>query len=328
MTFTGYPVQRPRRLRRNSNMRQLVRETTLSPTDFIYPLFVRHGHDDVRPIKSMPGQNQWTLDKLAAQIKEISNLGIKAVMPFGVPAQKDAHGTDNTSENGIMSQAIKLIKDTAPDLLVISDVCLCDYSDHGHCTIIDPKNNHMLNEPTLEYLKKAAVVHVKAGADMVAPSGMIDGMVAAIRQGLNEEGFIYTPIMSYAAKYASSFYGPFREAAECAPHFGNRKSYQMDPANIKEALKEVAMDISEGADIVMVKPAMPYLDVISAVTKKFPVPTAAYQVSGEYAMLHAAAQNSWIDLPSCALESLICIKRAGASMILSYFAKDACEWLG
>lgn len=327
MNFPSYPVQRPRRLRRTPQMRRLVRETQLSPEDLIYPIFVRHGRDDKRPIKSMPGQFQWTLDQLAEEIRTLHKLGIHYVMPFGIPAVKDAMGSDNLSENGIMSTAIRLIKDTVPEMMVISDICLCDYADHGHCTIIDPSNNHMLNEPTLAYLQKAAVNHVKAGADMVAPSGMIDGMVQAIRSGLNEAGYVYTPIMSYAAKYASAFYSPFRDAAECAPQFGNRETYQMDPGNRREAIKEVAIDIAEGADIVMVKPALPYLDVISDVRANFDVPVAAYQVSGEYAMLQAAAQNGWIDLRRCALESLMSIKRAGADMILSYFAKDVAEWM-
>ncbi len=326
-TFPTYPTYRPRRLRRTPNMRTLVRENTVTPQNLIYPIFIRHGKDDVREISSMPGQFQFTIDRLAKEIKEIHKLGILAVMPFGIPEHKDAQGSDNLHDDGIIPRAIRLIKDTCPDLMVISDMCLCDYSDHGHCTIIDPSNNHMLNEPTLQYLRDASVVHARAGADMIAPSGMIDGMVHAIREGLNGAGFVYTPIMSYAAKYASAFYGPFRNAAECAPQFGDRTTYQMDPGNAREALKEVAIDIAEGADIVMVKPALPYLDVVAAVRNKFDVPVAAYHVSGEYAMLHAAAQNGWLDLQRCALESLTSIKRAGADMILTYFAKDAAKWL-
>lgn len=325
--FPPYPTQRPRRLRRTPVMRELVRETLLSPRNLIYPIFVRHGRDDVRAISSMPGQFQWTLDHLAKEVKEIASLGIKAIMPFGIPEKKDEKGSDNLRDDGIAACAIRCIKDAAPDLMVISDICLCDYASHGHCCIIDPSNGHYLNEPTLGYLAAAAVVHARAGTDMVAPSGMIDGMVQAIREGLNNTGFVYTPIMSYAAKYASAFYGPFREAAECAPQFGDRTTYQMDPGNRREAMKEVAIDIAEGADIVMVKPALPYLDVISAVRERFDMPVAAYQVSGEYSMLQAAAQNGWINLEKCALESLTSIKRAGADMILSYFSKDVAKWL-
>lgn len=327
MNFPPYPVQRPRRLRRTPQMRRLVRETNLSAQDFIYPIFIRFGRDDKRSIASMPGQYQLTLDHLGAEIKTLRSLGIDYVMLFGIPETKDPQGSDNLHDNGIVPQAIRLIKDLAPEMMVISDLCLCDYSDHGHCTIIDPSNNHMLNEPTLAYLQKAAITHVKAGADMVAPSGMIDGMVQAIRKGLDEAGYVYTPIMSYAAKYASALYAPFRDAAECTPQFGNRESYQMDPGNAREALKEVTIDINEGADIVMVKPALPYLDVISSVRERFDVPVAAYQVSGEYSMLHAASERGWLDLRKSALESLTCIKRAGADMILTYFAKDAVQWL-
>ncbi len=323
----SYPIGRPRRLRRTPVMRQLVRETNLSLNNFIYPIFVRHGNDDIRPISSMPGQFQWTLDHLAKEIKELEQLGIRSVMPFGIPAHKDPQGSDNISDDGIAARTIRLIKDTCPDMMVVSDICLCDYAAHGHCCIIDPSNGHYLNEPTLEYLAKAAVVHARAGADMVAPSGMMDGMVHAIRTGLNEAGFIYTPIMSYAVKYASAFYAPFRDAAECAPLFGTRETYQMDPGNRREALKEVAMDIAEGADIVMVKPALPYLDVVKAVHDEFTVPVAAYQVSGEYSSLVAASQNGWIDLQKCVLESLTSIKRAGADIILTYFAKDVAKWL-
>lgn len=327
MEFPAYPISRPRRLRRTPQMRRLVRETVLSPKDFIYPIFVRHGQGEKRPIDSMPGQFQLTLDNLASEIKEMRSLGIDYVMPFGIPEKKDPQGSANLHDDGIAQRAIRLIKDVAPEMVVISDICLCDYSDHGHCTIIDPSNNHMLNEPTLAYLQKAAISHVKAGADMVAPSGMIDGMVHAIRSGLNEAGYVYTPIMSYAVKYASVFYSPFREAAECAPKFGTRETYQMDPANKREALKEVSIDIAEGADIVMVKPALPHLDVIASVRERFDVPVAAYQVSGEYAMLHAASQRGWLDLRKSSLECLTSIKRSGADMILTYFAKDAARWL-
>lgn len=327
MNFPPYPVQRPRRLRRTPQMRRLVRETLLSPQDFIYPIFVKAGVSEKQPIKSMPGQYQLPLSELPGLVKEMRSLGLQYIMPFGVPAHKDAQGSDNLHDDGIVQQAIRIIKDTAPEMLVISDICLCDYSDHGHCTIVDPSNNHMLNEPTLAYLQKAAISHVKAGADMVAPSGMIDGMVHAIRGALNESGYVYTPIMSYAAKYASCFYAPFRDAAECAPKFGTRETYQLDIANRREAIKEIAIDINEGADIVMVKPALPFLDVIADIHENFDVPLAAYQVSGEYSMIVAASENGWLDRKKAVLESLTCIKRAGAGMILTYFARDAAQWL-
>jgi porphobilinogen synthase len=323
--FPGYPIQRPRRLRRTTALRELVQETHLSVSDLIYPIFVRHGSEK-KPISSMPGQFQHTLETLVDEIKHIEQLGIKAIMLFGIPEKKDAGGSDNLSPNGIAARAIQVIKKTAPNLTLISDLCLCDYSDHGHCCIIDPSNNHFLNEPTLEYLSKAAVNHVQAGSDMIAPSGMMDGMIKAIRTGLDEAGFVYTPIMSYSAKYASSLYAPFREAAECAPQFGNRKTYQMDPPNTREALKEMSLDIEEGADILMVKPAGFYLDIISQAKANFNTPIAAYQVSGEYSMLQAAAQNHWLDLKSCATESLMAIKRAGANLIITYFAKDFAQW--
>lgn len=325
--FPAYPINRPRRLRRSHVMRELVKENRLSLNNIVYPIFIRHGLDDVRPIISMPGQMQWTLDHLGKEIKNIYDLGIRAVMPFGIPAHKDPNGSDNLNPNGIAASAIKIIKDTCPDMMVISDICLCDYADHGHCTIIDPSNGHYLNEPTLKYLSQAAVIHAKAGADMVAPSGMIDGMVFAIREALNNAGFIYTPIMSYAVKYASAFYGPFREAAECLPQFGDRKTYQMDPANSREAIKEASIDITEGADIIMVKPALPYLDIVRTLHEEFKTPIAAYHTSGEYSSLVAAAQNGWLDLEKTAMESLVSIKRAGADIILTYFAKDVSKWL-
>ncbi|MES2504123.1 MAG: porphobilinogen synthase [Myxococcota bacterium] len=324
--FPAYPINRPRRLRRTPNMRELLQETRLSVSDFIYPIFVRHGNDK-KPIGSMPGQLQHSLQSLVDEVKHVEQLGIKAVMLFGIPEKKDAHGSDNLSASGIAASAIQVIKKACPDLLVISDLCLCDYSDHGHCTLIDPSNGHFLNEPTLEYLAKAAVVHASAGSDMIAPSGCIDGMVQAIRAGLNEAKFIYTPIMSYSVKYASSLYSPFREAAECAPQFGNRKTYQMDPPNAREAIKEMAIDIAEGADILIVKPAGFYLDIIQSAKANFDVPITAYQVSGEYAMLHASAQLGWTDLQSTALESLTAIKRAGANQIITYFAKDVAQWI-
>ena len=334
---TPVPTFRPRRLRLTAGIRRLVRETTLSPADFVYPLFVRHGRDQRVPIKSMPGVAQLTVDKLAAEAREIAALGIPAVILFGIPAAKDATGSDNTSSDGIVPQAIRAIKDAVPDLLVISDMCFCEYTDHGHCGIINvPGQAHytptlpegyLLNDPTLEILGQASVVHAQAGADIIAPSGMVDGMVAAIRGALDGASYQHVPVMSYAVKYASGFYGPFRDAAESPPQFGDRSQYQMDPANRREALREAALDVAEGADILMVKPALPYLDILSAVREAFNLPTAAYQVSGEYAMLHAAAANGWLDLRRCALESLTAIKRAGADMILTYFAVDAARWL-
>jgi porphobilinogen synthase len=328
---------RPRRLRRTAALRRLVRETELTPADFIYPLFIRHGRDVQQPISSMPGQFQWSVDKLKHEIPSISSLGIPAVILFGIPEEKDACGSDNYDANGIIPQAIRAIKDANPDMVVISDMCFCEYTDHGHCGIINqPDDEHynpnlpigyLLNDATLDILARASVVHAQAGADIIAPSGMIDGMVAAIRSALDGSGFDHVSIMSYAAKFASGFYGPFREAAESPPQFGDRSQYQMDPANRREALKEVAIDVAEGADILMVKPGLPYLDILNEVRQTYNLPTAAYQVSGEYAMLHAAAANGWLDLRRCALESLTSIKRAGADMIVTYFAKDAVRWL-
>lgn len=331
------PTYRPRRLRLNAGIQRLVQETRLDAGDFIYPLFVRHGRDQRLPIASMPGVSQLTIDRLAAEAREIAGLGIPAVILFGIPAVKDAVGSDNTDPNGIVPQAIRAIKDAAPDLVVISDLCFCEYTDHGHCGIVNqPGHEHytpalpqgyLLNDPTLELLGRAAVVHAQAGADIIAPSGMIDGMVAAIRSALDANSLQHVTIMSYAVKYASGFYGPFRDAAESPPQFGDRSQYQMDPANRREAMREAGLDVAEGADILMVKPALPYLDVLSDLVAAFDLPLAAYQVSGEYAMLHAAAANGWLDLRRCALESLTSIKRAGADMILTYFAKDAARWI-
>ena len=332
-----YPQIRGRRLRINANMRRMVRETTLTPADFIYPLFIRYGDDLQKPIASMPGQFQWSLDRLPDEIRRIVDLNIPAVILFGIPETKDACGSDNYNPDGIVPHAIRAIKDIAPDLIVISDMCFCEYTDHGHCGIINQigdehyephlPNGYLLNDPTLELLGEASVVHAQAGADIIAPSGMIDGMVGTIRSALDTNQFQHVSIMSYAAKYASGFYGPFRDAAESPPQFGDRSQYQMDPANYREALKEVALDVAEGTDMLMIKPALPYLDVLSAVRKEYNLPIAAYQVSGEFAMLHAAAANGWIDLRRCALESLTSIKRAGADMIVTYFAQDAVLWL-
>lgn len=329
---------RPRRLRLNEGIRRMVRETTLAPDHFIYPLFIREGEGERKPIRSMPGQFQWTLDGLKDEIREIVALGIPAVILFGIPQHKDACGTENFNPDGIIPRAIRTIKDAAPDLLVISDMCFCEYTDHGHCGIINtPGDEHyepslpegyLLNDPTLSLLGQASAVHAAAGADIIAPSGMIDGMVGAIRAALDADGHTRTAIMSYAAKYASGFYGPFRDAAESPPGFGDRKQYQMDPANRREALKEVALDVDEGADMLMVKPALPYLDIVRDVRERFDLPLSAYQVSGEFSMIHAAAANGWLDLRTCALESLTGIRRAGADMIITYFAKDAARWLG
>ncbi|MCY3708788.1 MAG: porphobilinogen synthase [Caldilineaceae bacterium] len=331
------PAVRPRRMRISPALRRMVRETILSPADFIYPLFVRYGHGERRPIASMPGQFQLSVDELVREAESVLELGIPAVLLFGIPAEKDWCGSDNFSPHGVVPEAIRALKKAAPELIVISDMCFCEYTDHGHCGIINSPTvdsynaalpeGYLLNDPTLELLGQASVVHAEAGADIIAPSAMLDGMVAAIRVALDGAGLEHVPVLSYAAKYASSFYGPFREAAESPPSFGDRSQYQMDPANRREALKEVALDAAEGADMIMVKPALPYLDVLAAVRKEFNLPTAAYQVSGEYAMLHAAAANGWLDLEKCALESLTSIKRAGADMILTYFAKDAARWL-
>jgi porphobilinogen synthase len=315
----------------------MVRETSLSPDDFIYPLFVRHGTDIQQPIRSMPGQFQWSVDKLVGEVKSAYQVGVPAVVLFGIPEVKDSCGSENYNPDGIIPTAIRAIKDAVPEMIVISDMCFCEYTDHGHCGIINQHGDkhynphlpegYLLNDPTLELLAQASTVHAQAGADIIAPSGMIDGMVGAIRSGLDANGFECVAVMSYAVKYASGFYGPFREAAESPPQFGDRNEYQMDPANRREALNEVALDVAEGADMLMVKPALPYLDVLSAVRQAYDLPTAAYQVSGEYAMLQAAGLNGWIDLKRCALETLTSIKRAGADMILTYFAKEAAQWI-
>ncbi|SHG89551.1 porphobilinogen synthase [Thermosyntropha lipolytica DSM 11003] len=318
----SFPVHRMRRLRQNEIIRSMVRETVLLPEDFIYPLFIVYGEDKKQPVKSMPGVFQLSRDRLQEEIDELKYWGIKAVLLFGIPEYKDEVGSSGYQENGVVQEAIKTIKDLCPDMYVITDVCLCEYTDHGHCGVLDAKGN-IDNDATLELLALEALSHVKAGCDMVAPSDMMDGRVGYIRKRLDEEGFSHIPIMSYAAKFCSAFYGPFREAAESAPRFGDRRTYQMDPANAREALREVALDIEEGADIVMVKPALAYLDVIKAVKEKFGLPTAAYNVSGEYAMIKAAALNGWLDEEKVMLEVLTSIKRAGADLIITYAAKDA-----
>jgi porphobilinogen synthase len=320
-----FPTYRPRRLRRNQKLRELVRETALSANDFIYPLFVGPGKNQVQPVSSMPGVAQLSVDRAVAECEEVASLGIPGVILFGIPEHKDALGTDGYADDGIVQQAIGAIKAKLPELLVITDVCLCEYTDHGHCGVI--KNGDVDNDATLPLLVKESLSHARAGADMIAPSDMMDGRVGAIRKALDQNGFEQIPIMAYAAKYASGFYGPFREAADSTPQFGDRRSYQMDPANADEALREVELDIREGADIVMVKPALAYLDIIYRVKQKFGYPVAAYNVSGEYSMIKAAGQNGWIDEGRIMMEVLFAIKRAGADMILSYFAKDAARLL-
>lgn len=303
----------------------MVRETKLSPDDFIYPLFVTHGKGVKKEIISMPGNYQQSIDNLVKDCEEVKGLGIPAVILFGIPEHKDELGSEGYSDEGIVQHAIKAIKNKMPDLTVITDVCLCEYTSHGHCGVI--RNNTVDNDATLELLAKEALSHAKAGADMVAPSDMMDGRVGAIRETLDNEGFADVPIMAYAAKYASSFYGPFREAAESTPQFGDRRSYQMDPPNSREALREVILDIEEGADIVMVKPALAYLDIIYQVKQNFNLPVAAYNVSGEFSIIKAAAKMGWIDGERAMMESLISIKRAGADIILTYFAKEAAQLL-
>ena len=322
---TKFNFKRFRRLRYNPIVRDMVRETELSKNDFIYPLFVLPGKKVKNPVKSMPGVFQYSIDTLVEECKEVRDLGIPAIILFGIPEHKDEQGSEAYDLNGIVQKAIRAIKQEVNDLLVITDVCLCEYTSHGHCGLLD--GEEILNDETIALLAKEAVSHTEAGADMVAPSDMMDGRVFAIRKALDYKGFIKIPIMSYAAKYSSGYYGPFRDAVESTPTFGDRKSHQMDIGNISEALREVEADIEEGADIVMVKPAGPYLDVIRKVKEKFGMPTAAYQVSGEYSMIKAAGANDWIDEERVMIESLTSIKRAGADMILTYFAKDAAKWI-
>ncbi len=320
-----FPIHRPRRLRRTEPLRRMVRETRLSVDQLVLPLFVVPGESIENPVASMPGVRQLSIDKTVQECAEVVELGIPAVILFGIPEAKDAEGTEAYSDDGIIPRAVRAIKRDVPDLVVITDVCLCEYTDHGHCGVV--VDGDVDNDPTVELLAREALVHARAGADIVAPSDMMDGRVDAIRELLDEEGFENLPILSYAAKFASGFYGPFRDAAESTPLFGDRRSYQMDPANGDEAMREVEMDIEEGADMVMVKPAMAYLDVIWRVKQAFGVPVGAYQVSGEYSMIKAAAQNGWIDEPRVMMESLLAIRRAGADLILTYFAKDAARAL-
>jgi len=321
----SYPIQRPGRLRLSKSLRRMVRETRLSTDNLVYPLFVVPGKNIKEEIQSMPGNFHLSVDNLVKEAKEAKGLGIPATILFGLPERKDEKGSQAYAKDGIIQQAVRAIKDALPDYMVITDVCLCQYTSHGHCGIL--KEGRLLNDSTLQMLAKTAISQVESGSDMVAPSAMMDGQVRIIRQTLDENGHGNIPIMAYSAKYASSFYGPFREAADSAPQFGDRKSYQMDPANIEEALREVELDLEEGADIVMVKPALAYLDVISRVKQEFNVPLAAYNVSGEYAMIKAAAEKGWVDEKKVALEVLTSIRRAGADIILTYFAREAAEWL-
>lgn len=324
-TLAERVIERPRRLRRTEALRALARETKLDPRDFIYPLFVVHGRAVKEEIHSMPGVYHLSLDSLAREVEEVSALGIPAILLFGLPASKDDLGSEDYAEDGIVQQAIRTAKQVNPGLAVMTDVCMCQYTSHGHCGIVH--DGEIDNDATLHYLALTAISHAAAGADVVAPSAMMDGQVGAIRAGLDAQGFQQTAILAYAAKYASSFYGPFREAADSPPRFGDRRQYQMDPANAREALREVALDIEQGADVVMVKPALAYLDVIRRVRDTFHYPVAAYNVSGEYSMVKAAGQNGWLDERKVALEILTACKRAGADWILTYFAKDAAHWL-
>jgi len=320
-----FPEYRPRRLRKNEITRKLIRETSLEISNLIYPLFVVPGEKIKEPVSAMPGVERFSIDMLIEEVKEVMDLGLSSVLLFGIPEKKDRKGTHAWVKTGIVQRAIEELKKKCPDIYVITDVCLCEYTSHGHCGLIDEKKKDVSNDPTLELLQKTALSHVRAGADMVAPSDMMDGRVAAIREALDDNGFEDIPIMSYAVKYASSFYGPFREAAESTPQFGDRRTYQMDPANKREALREATLDMEEGADILMVKPAMPYLDVIHLLRQEFTLPIAAYQVSGEYSMIKAAGANGWIDTDRVMMESLLSIKRAGADIIITYFAKDVAQ---
>lgn len=319
-----FPLRRMRRLRSTPAIRAMVRETMLDPGDFILPLFVRPGERVNRPVSSMPGVSQMSADVLVEECRAACGDGVRAVLLFGIPESKDALGSSAYDENGVVPNAVRALKSALPELTVITDVCLCEYTDHGHCGAI--RDGDVDNDATLDLLARESLVHARAGADIVAPSDMMDFRVGYIREALDSEGFTGTPILSYAAKYASGFYGPFRDAAESPPKFGDRRSYQMDPANRREAMTEIALDIDEGADMVMVKPALPYLDIIREARERFDIPLAAYQVSGEYSMLHAAAQNGWLDLDTVMAETLTSIRRAGADMIITYFARRAARY--
>ncbi|GAK43286.1 porphobilinogen synthase [Paenibacillus urinalis] len=329
----GFPIVRHRRLRQSAGIRNMVRETHLNVSDFIQPIYVTYGTGVKQEISSMPGVYRFSLDTLKEEVQEIAELGIPAVLLFGIPDTKDAVGSSAYAENGIVQEATRLIKSWYPDLLVIADTCLCEFTDHGHCGMIHTheRDGHVcvdvLNDESLELLVKTAVSQAEAGADIIAPSNMMDGFVGAIRAGLDEAGFTHIPIMSYSVKYASGFYGPFREAADSAPQYGDRKAYQMDPANAREALREAETDVLEGADMLMVKPSLSYLDVMRTIKDQFDLPLVAYNVSGEYAMVKAAAINGWIDEEKVAMEILLSMKRAGADMIITYYGKDAARWL-
>ncbi len=327
--MSGFPIQRMRRLRSSERMRGLVRETELSASHLVMPLFARPGKKLRKPIDAMPGNFQLSVDELAKEAAALDSLGVPAVLLFGIPETKDAAGTGAYDDAGIVQQAIRAVKKAAPEMLVITDVCLCEYTDHGHCGVVAERRGEKVvdNDRTLELIAKMALSHAKAGADMVAPSDMMDGRIGAVRRALDSGGFAELPVMSYAAKYASAFYGPFREAAESAPQFGDRRSYQMDPANSDEALREVALDIDEGADIVMVKPALACLDVIRRVKDAFTIPVAAYNVSGEFAMVKAAAAKGWLDERRAVMEILTGIRRAGADILITYWAADVARWL-
>lgn len=324
--MTELYFQRHRRLRQTPAMRALVKETYLHKEDLIYPLFIIEGDNIKNEVSSMPGVFQLSLDNLAAEVDEIVDLGIRAVLLFGIPAEKDAVGSGAYHNHGIVQQATRLIKERHPELLVIADTCLCEFTDHGHCGVVE--NEQILNDPSLNLLAQTAISQAEAGADIIAPSNMMDGFVTAIRAGLDAAGFEHIPVMSYAVKYASSYYGPFREAAEGAPKFGDRKTYQMDPSNRMEAIREATSDVEEGADFLIVKPALAYMDIIRDVKNNFALPVVAYNVSGEYSMVKAAAQNGWIDEKSVVMETLIGMKRAGSDLIITYHAKDVCRWLG
>ncbi len=321
----AFPIDRLRRLRQSPGLRRLVRETTLDAGDFVMPLFVRPGKGERRAIKSMPGHFQYSVDETVKACAPLVSAGVPGVILFGIPDKKDARASNAYAKDGIVQKAARAIKDKYPELVLMADLCFCEYTDHGHCGVVE--DGQILNDPTLELAAKTAVSQAEAGFDVIAPSGMMDGQVAAIRKALDSSGKSMTPILAYAAKYSSAFYGPFRDAAESPPKFGDRSSYQMDPANFNEALRETALDVAEGADMVMVKPALPYLDVLRAVKDRFGLPTAAYAVSGEFSMIKAAAANGWIDEKRAALESLTSIKRAGADFILTYYALEAARWL-
>lgn len=327
--FGQFPVYRPRRLRQSRALRALVRETSLCSSRFVLPLFVRHGRKIRQPVASMPGVFQLSPDELLREATAAHAAGVPAVLLFGLPERKDEKASEAWAANGIIPQTVRLLKKELPELVVITDVCLCEYTSHGHCGIVRPgdRSGRVLNDPTLKLLARSAAVYAEAGADIVAPSDMMDGRVQAIRAELDRRGLTDTPILSYAAKFASAFYGPFRDAAESAPHFGDRRSYQMDAANAQEALREVALDIAEGADMVMVKPALPYLDILHRVKSTFGLPTAAYQVSAEYSMIKAAAAQGWVDEKAITMETLLAIRRAGADIIITYAAVQAAQWL-